>query len=68
MVARHEEIFPTTELFPSCKRENCDASTKGKSIHVVGSVCACVAHQRERYHLEGVQEVFREEIPDQKVL
>jgi hypothetical protein len=60
MVARHEEIFPTIELFPSGRRKNYDVSTKVKSIHVVGSVCASATHQRERYHLEGVQEVFQE--------
>jgi hypothetical protein len=68
MVARHEEIFPTAELFPSCRRKNCDVSTKGKIIHVVGSFCVGASHKRERYLLEGVQEVFREEILDQKVL
>jgi hypothetical protein len=58
------KYFQLFELFCSCRRNNCDASIERKNIHVVESVCAGVAHQRERYHLEGVQEVFREEIPD----
>ena len=47
MVAWHEEIFPTAELFLSCRRKNCNVSTEGKIIYVVGSTGAGAAHQRE---------------------
>jgi hypothetical protein len=38
------KYVPTTELFLSFRRKNCDVSTKGKSIHVVGSACAGATH------------------------
>jgi hypothetical protein len=44
MVALHDEIFPTVELFLSCRRKNCDVSTERKSIHVVGKTCAGATH------------------------
>jgi hypothetical protein len=64
MVAWHEEILPAVELFCSCRRKNCNVPTERKGIYVVGLVCAGAAHQRERGYLEGIQEVFREEILD----
>jgi hypothetical protein len=64
MVAWHEEIFLAAELFRSCKGKNRNVPTERKGIHVVGSVCAGAAHLGERGYLEGIQEVFREEIPD----
>jgi hypothetical protein len=64
LVAWHEEILPTVELFCPCKRKNYNVPTERKSIHVVGSVCAGVAHQRERGHLEGNLRGISKEIPD----
>ena len=54
MVAGYEEILPTAELFCPCRRKNCNVPTERKNIHVVGSVGAGAAHQRERDHVEGV--------------
>jgi hypothetical protein len=58
MVSWHKELFPTAEVFLSCKRKNYNVSTKGKVIHVVGSACVGPTPQGEIYHLEGIQEVF----------
>jgi hypothetical protein len=54
MVAGHEEILPTVELFCPCRGKNCNVPVERKSVHVVGSVYASATHQRERGHVEGV--------------
>jgi hypothetical protein len=49
-----KKYFQLQNYSAHARRKNCDVPAKRKSIHVVGSVCASAAHQRERYHLEGV--------------
>jgi hypothetical protein len=53
-----KKYFQLQKLFYSCRRKNCNVPIERKGIHVVGSVCAGAAHQRERGYLEGIQEVF----------
>jgi hypothetical protein len=64
LAAGYEEILSTVELFLSCRGQDFHVSTERKDIHVVGSTCASATHQGKGHHMEIIQEVFREEIPN----
>jgi hypothetical protein len=58
MVVGHEEIFPTAELFFSCRGKDCHLPTKRKGIHMVRPSFGSIACQREECYVEGIQETF----------
>jgi hypothetical protein len=49
-----KKYFQLQNYSAHAEGKNCDVPAERKSVHVVGSVCASTAHQRERGHVEGV--------------